>query len=293
MKKMAAGVICLMVAVIISGCSGGGGKGTQYEKYSSMAHKFSVEVPKGAENFEVETRDAVTSGGNTVTTGLYSSSMKNIMFMVAATPVNIESDNVKESLEKGRDAVAENGEVISKGESTLAGQPALTMVYKTQSQGMDVYYSGVFAYVEGTQFQVIFGSTDQKKLDGAEAKRFFESFKYDPNAQAPKAAAAAPDGSKKAPGKGLTLASLCDKLSLETKNTVGAAYTSEMENQTRTSCLTAADAYKSSPKADAAISVFVGHIMNACEGKSGQDWISCYSNEAAAAGQAAANEMMK
>ncbi|HOY63234.1 MAG TPA: hypothetical protein PLK80_07285 [bacterium] len=293
MKRIFSVVVCFAVAALVSGCSGGAGKGTQYEKYSSIAHKFSVEVPKGAENFEVETRDAVTSGGNSVTTTLYSSSLKDIMFMVAATPVNIVSDNVKESLEKGRDAVANNGEVISKGESTLAGQPALTLVYKTQSQGMDVYYSGVFAYVEGTQFQVLFGSTDQKKLEGADAKRFFESFKYDPEAAAQKEVPAAAEGKKTSAGKGQTLESLCNKLTLETKNTVGAAYTSELENQTRTSCLAAADAYKSSPKADAAISVFVGYIMDACDGKSGQDWIACYSSQAAAAGQAAANEMMK
>jgi len=260
--------MCLMMAVFVfgAGCSGKKAGGNKYEIYTSAVHKFSVEVPATHKNFETESRDTMTSGGNTVTTTMYQSASKDMIFMIAATPVNIESANEKKALEAGRDAVGKTGDVISKGESTLAGKTALTLRYKAVSQGMDVFYSGVFAYIDGTQYQVLFGSTDEKKLDGPEAKHFFESFKTLSGEEAAaneKAAEKAAGGS----AGGFTFDALCGKLVAETKASVGAAFTADMANQTKSGCMAASDAYKSSPKAAAATTAFAKHILTACNGK--------------------------
>ncbi|MEW6201596.1 MAG: hypothetical protein AB1546_06455 [bacterium] len=292
-------IICLILplVLVIAGCSGKKKGAAKYEVYKSAAHKFSVEVPSGYTNFETETRDHETAKG-TVTTTMYQSATNDMMFMIAATPVEVDESLVKDALEKGRDAVAKTGEELKKGETTLAGKPALSLRYKMVVDGIDVFYDGAFAYIDGTQYQVLFGSTSEDKLERPEAKHFFESFKVlsaeeaaQPAETAP--AAGAPAAEAPAAGKGFTFEALCDKLIAETKASIGSAYNSQMENQTRTGCMAAADAYKASPKASEAMTAFSKHIFTACEGKGGQEWLTCYGNESAAAGQAAANAMMK
>ncbi len=286
--------MCLMMAAVLlgAGCSGKKAGGNKFELYTSAVHKFSVEVPSSHKNFETQTRDTTTSSGNTVTTTMYQSASKDMIFMIAATPVNIESANEKKALEAGRDAVGKTGAVISKGEGVLSGKPALTLRYKAVSQGMDVFYSGVFAYINGTQYQVLFGSTDEKKLDGPEAKRFFESFKaLSAEEAAANEKAAAPAAGE--PAGEFTFDALCGKLVAETKASLGSAFTADMENQTKSGCMAASDAYKSSPKAAEALTAFTKHILTACNGKAGKDWLACYGNESAAAGQAAATAALK
>ena len=291
--KTAKVALCLMMVLAImgSGCSGKKKAGAgAYEAYTSSVHKFSVEVPASYKNFETQTQDHETSGGNTITTTMYQSASNDMIFMVAATPVNIETKDATKALEAGRDAVAQSGDVVSKGDGTLDGKPALTMRYKMVSQGIDVFYDAKFAYIGGIQYQVVFGSTAEDKLDRPEGKHFFESFKTitseEAAAQEKEAAPAAG-----APSGKYTFEALCDKLIAETKASIGSAFSGDMANQTRSGCMAAAESYKSSPKAAEAMSAFSKHILVACNGKSGQDWLGCYANESAAAGQAAAAKM--
>lgn len=90
-----------------------------------------------------------------------------------------------------------------------------------------------------------------------------------------------------------TFEGLCDKLIAETRAANSAAFTDDMAKQTRDGCLMAKKAYEASPKADAAMAAFSEAILKACEGKTGEDWVRCYADQAQAAGQAAADAMMK
>lgn len=291
-RKVLCAAVCILAAVALAGCSGGK-KAPNYVAYTSAADEFTVEVPKGFENFEINSRSQDTAIGP-VTTTAYQSALNDTLFTLAVTKVDVDAKDVATVLAKGLDGVAGTAEeVIDKGETKLDGQPALTLKYKLKSNDMDLYYSGVFSYIAGRQYQLLFGSTDKAKLDGADAKHFFESFKHVAGGAAPAAGAAGAGKPAAAAGGKYTFGALCDKLIAETKAISGAAYTADMANQTRNGCMAAADAYKASPKAEQAMGTFAKHILTACESKSGQDWLRCYGEQAGAAGQAAAHEMMK
>ncbi|MFA6448245.1 MAG: hypothetical protein WCX65_02155 [bacterium] len=299
MRKNGFAFLCLlmlaMVAVIAPGCAGKKKAAEKFETYTSAADLFSVDVPEGYTNFETQTQDHDTPNG-TVTTTLYQSASNEMIFMVSATPIQADAKNAPAALEKGREAVGKQGTVISKGETKLDGQPALSLRYKMVSSGIDVFFDAAFAYIDGIQYQVVFGSPKEDKLSAPEAKRFFESFKHFKKGEAPAGSAPAAPAETKSSGKTAgdgTFKALCDKLVAETKKTVGAAYTDQMGEQTKSGCAAAEEAYKATPKAKEAINAFVNHIMTACAGKSGQEWISCYSAQAPAAGKAASDAMMK
>ena len=89
-----------------------------------------------------------------------------------------------------------------------------------------------------------------------------------------------------------TFAALCDKLVKETKAVNSAAFTADLEKQTKDGCMAGSQAYSASPKATEAIGAFTKVIFDNCKGKSGQDWLQCYGSEGEAAGKAAADAMM-
>lgn len=82
-----------------------------------------------------------------------------------------------------------------------------------------------------------------------------------------------------------TFEQLCDKLVSEMKamGTPEAAL-----EQTRAGCMQAQQTYQGKV---AQAEAFVGHILDSCEGKSGQDWFNCYNAEAQNAAQKAAAVM--
>jgi len=84
---------------------------------------------------------------------------------------------------------------------------------------------------------------------------------------------------------GASLEKLCNKLVDEMK-TMGTPESAL--DQSRSGCMQGAQAYEGNSKA---LDLYVDYIMKACEGKSGQEWFSCYSAEAQAAAQKAAEAM--
>lgn len=84
---------------------------------------------------------------------------------------------------------------------------------------------------------------------------------------------------------------LCNKVVAETKAANGSAFTTRLRTRTMDSCMAAAQAYEKVSNADAAKSAYAKAILVACEGKSAQDWLSCYAGETQNAGKAAADAM--
>lgn len=286
MKKIAVFACVVLAAVIaFTGCSKKGGGGGGYAVYTSAADKFSVEVPDKFKNFESE---SMLVGDGTYDSTLYTSAQGDMVFMITAIHMAMDESAALEILKKAREAVAKNGETISEGETTIGGKPALNLRYKTDVEGQNAFYDVGFVYINGIQYQVLVGSDGGEKLDRPEAKHFFETFK------GISAEEAATEVKEKIAAAGeYSYEALCAKLVEETKATVGESYTDDAANNTLAGCMAGADAYKVSPKGTQAIEAFTKHIFTACKGKNADDWMECYTNEAMAAGQAAANAMMR
>lgn len=104
-----------------------------------------------------------------------------------------------------------------------------------------------------------------------------------------KEAAPAPAGDAAAPA-GNTMEDLCAKFITETK----AANNGNLpgEAQVKDGCMQADKVYAGNPKGKEAVAAMVEHIMKTCDGKTGQDWVKCYADDAMAAGEAASKAMM-
>ncbi len=173
-------VLCLLaliaVVAISAGCSEKKQPTNEYKTFTSVTDRFSVDVPANYINFE--TREQNVSSNGTKTT-VYRSASEDMIFMIYATPEKLNAAMAADALATSRDALAKQGEALTKGDTKLDGQPALYMRYKTIPGGVEINYDAAFAYIDGYQYQVIFGaSKDVSKLNCPEAKRFFESFKH-------------------------------------------------------------------------------------------------------------------
>ena len=80
---------------------------------------------------------------------------------------------------------------------------------------------------------------------------------------------------------------LCTKVVSETKAMNGAVFTAVVEKKAMDSCMDAEKNYKDDPKAQAVMTAYVKAIMDACKGKSGQQWMACYGAESQNAAKAA------
>ncbi|MFH1538657.1 MAG: hypothetical protein ABIH66_06845 [bacterium] len=286
MRKTAVLACVVLIALMaFAGCSkkeGGGGGG--YAVYTSAADKFSVEVPDKFKNFETE---SMLVGDGTYNATLYTSAQDDMVFMITAIHMEVDEEIALEALKKGREGVAKNGETISEGETTIGGKPALNLRYKTEVQDRDVFYDVGFVYINGIQYQILVGSDGEDKLERAEAKHYFETFK---GITAEEAAA---EVKERIAGAGeYSFEALCAKLVDEMKASAGGSLAEDAANDTLATCMTGADAYKAAPKGKQAIEAFTKNIFTACEGKSADAWVECYGNQAMEASQAAMNAMM-
>ena len=99
-------------------------------------------------------------------------------------------------------------------------------------------------------------------------------------------------GAKGAAGaSNYTFDMLCGKVVEETKAARGDSFNTRLSIRTMDKCMVAAQAYEKVTNADAAKSAYATEIMNACEGKTAQEWINCYDSETQNAGKAAADAM--
>lgn len=90
----------------------------------------------------------------------------------------------------------------------------------------------------------------------------------------------------------MTFEALCKKVVDESKAAAAGNFPATAEKAAMDGCMKAADAYKTSAKATAAMQAFVMDIMDACKDKSGKDWLACYSTEMPKAAAAASKAGM-
>jgi hypothetical protein len=94
-------------------------------------------------------------------------------------------------------------------------------------------------------------------------------------------------GGKNAEGPGAeAMKQLCEKSTRETANASGQDMESGVQNQMTQDCEGRRGMYKGN---DAALSAFADHILATCEGKTGKDWMDCYTQELTIAQQKAAD----
>ena len=88
-------------------------------------------------------------------------------------------------------------------------------------------------------------------------------------------------GEKAAPaGEVKTMGDLCKKYVDETKAANNGNLPAEAEKAALDSCMSGAKAMEASPMAKEMTEKYIGEIMKACEGKSGEEWVKCYADEA-------------
>jgi hypothetical protein len=179
--------LCLAATMAVAGCSGGKKKaaapekpkGPVYSTFKSDADLFTVEVPEAFKTFKTESMEMETSLGKK-TMNTYKSLSDEVGFLVTVFNMGVKVDNDKDLkvlLEMARGKMEANGTVLNKSEGTLGGYPAFMLQSKIRAGNQDVFSDVRFVYVNGRQYQVNFIATDEKKLNGPEAKRFFDSFK--------------------------------------------------------------------------------------------------------------------
>jgi hypothetical protein len=109
-----------------------------------------------------------------------------------------------------------------------------------------------------------------------------------PPVAAEKAAApAAAENAAPAKTDEYSVESLCNKLVAETKAISGVAFSAAVAARANEGCLKAAKTDDKNPNEKAVRTAYVKTIMDACKGKSGQEWLGCYAQQGPSAAKAA------
>jgi hypothetical protein len=179
MRKISASVLCVLLLSLLAVGALAAGK-SKYFKYEGKKDFFSVEVPPAFKSFKFAPDSIDTKLGKKSLNSY--SSIDNVMgFNVVATDFGVDvssAEDINVLLGMARDAMAKQGKVIKQGKAKLDGNPALTLRDSIVAGGNTIFRDISLTYIKGRQYQVSFLAMDKTKLDSAEAKHFFSSFKY-------------------------------------------------------------------------------------------------------------------
>jgi hypothetical protein len=179
MRKISAAAAC-MVFVAAFACAAFASGKPKYSAYSSKIDAFSVEVPTAFKTFEF-IPDTIDTKHGKRSFNAYNSLGKDSGYQIIAINYGVRSlspEYTRSKLEEARKKTSGRGTVISKNDAKLDGNFALKLRDKISADGVSMYSDTVFSYIDGRLFQISFLAADKGKLDGADAKHFFSSFKY-------------------------------------------------------------------------------------------------------------------